>query len=62
MFGSHVIVKSFCREADSLNTFQEYNEALYKSAWKANFLSGLIMLIFTIIKTSIFLYFLLDFA
>ena len=43
MFGSHVIVKSFCREADSLNTFQEYNEALYKSAWKANFLSGLIM-------------------
>lgn len=43
MFGSHVIVKSFCREADSLNTFQEYNESLYKSSWKANFLSGLIM-------------------
>ncbi|MGE4485393.1 MAG: ABC transporter ATP-binding protein, partial [Oscillospiraceae bacterium] len=28
---------------DSQKTFEEYNESLYKSAWKANFLSGLIM-------------------
>ena len=43
MFGSHVIVKAFNGEEDSINTFGEYNEELYKSAWKANFLSGLMM-------------------
>ena len=43
MIGSHVIVKAFCGEDDSQKTFEEYNESLYKSAWKANFLSGLIM-------------------
>ncbi|NCB52773.1 MAG: ABC transporter ATP-binding protein [Clostridia bacterium] len=43
MFGSHVIVKAFCGEEDSRKTFEEHNKSLYKSAWKANFLSGLIM-------------------
>jgi len=41
--GNHIIVKAFCGEDESLHTFEEYNEVLYKSAWKANFLSGLIM-------------------
>ena len=43
MFGSHVVVKAFNGEADSVRTFDEYNNALYNSAWKANFLSGLMM-------------------
>ena len=49
MFGSHVVVKAFGGEEDSSKIFGEYNEALYKSAWKANFLSGLIMPITTFI-------------
>ncbi|MEO4055139.1 ABC transporter ATP-binding protein [Solibacillus sp. CAU 1738] len=43
MLGSHVVVKAFGGEEDSLKTFGEYNASLYKSAWKANFLSGLMM-------------------
>lgn len=43
MFGSHVVVKAFNGEEDSARTFGEYNESLYKSAWKSNFLSGLMM-------------------
>ena len=43
MLGSHVVVKAFGGEEDSSKTFGEYNEALYKSAWKANFVSGLMM-------------------
>lgn len=43
MFSSHEIVKAFNGEKDSEKTFDEHSEALYKSAWKANFLSGLMM-------------------
>ncbi|MEH7125613.1 ABC transporter ATP-binding protein [Bacillus sp. JJ1773] len=43
MFSSHEIVKAFNGERDSEKKFDEHNEALYKSAWKANFLSGLMM-------------------
>ncbi|MCL2859702.1 MAG: ABC transporter ATP-binding protein/permease [Oscillospiraceae bacterium] len=42
MYGSHIIVKAFNGEEDSLKTFNEHNENLYKSAWKAQFLSGII--------------------
>ncbi|WP_071458634.1 ABC transporter ATP-binding protein [Bacillus massilinigeriensis] len=43
MFSSHEIVKAFNAEEESEATFDEYNNTLYKSAWKANFLSGLMM-------------------
>lgn len=43
MFGSHVVVKAFNGEEDSAKTFAEFNDKLYESAWKANFLSGLMM-------------------
>ena len=43
MFSSHEIVKAFNGEKESAETFDEYNDTLYKSAWKANFLSGLMM-------------------
>ena len=43
MFSSHIVVKAFCGEADSVKTFDTLNRNLYQSAWKANFLSGLMM-------------------
>ncbi|WP_212667527.1 ABC transporter ATP-binding protein [Gottfriedia acidiceleris] len=43
MLGNHVIVKAFNGEEDSTRAFREYNDALYKSAWRANFLSGLMI-------------------
>ena len=43
MLSSHVVVKAFCGEEDSSKAFAEFNDSLYKSAWKANFLSGLMM-------------------
>lgn len=43
MLGSHIVVKAFSGEAESSKTFATYNDALYQSAWKANFLSGLMM-------------------
>jgi len=43
MFTSHGIVKSFGGEAESVEAFDVHNKELYKSGWKANFLSGLMM-------------------
>ncbi|MCL2487301.1 MAG: ABC transporter ATP-binding protein/permease [Oscillospiraceae bacterium] len=43
LYGSHVIVKAFNGEAAAVRAFDEQNEALYHAAWKANFLSGLMM-------------------
>ncbi len=43
MFGSHIVVKAFNGEKASEQTFGESNGQLYQSAWKANFLSGLMM-------------------
>ena len=41
MYGAHDVVKAFNGEEDSVKTFNEYNDALYGSAWKSQFLSGL---------------------
>ena len=49
MLSSHVVVKAFGGEEDSSKTFGEYNDSLYNAAWKANFLSGLMMPITTFI-------------
>ena len=43
MYSTHTIVKAFNGEEDSLRTFKEYNDQLYTSAWKSQFLSGLMM-------------------
>ncbi|MDR3207308.1 MAG: ABC transporter ATP-binding protein/permease [Oscillospiraceae bacterium] len=43
MYGAHVVVQSFNGQASSQAAFDEYNGSLYKSAWKANFLSGMMM-------------------
>lgn len=42
-FSGHALVKVFGREQESLDKFQEENEELFQAAFKAQFLSGLIM-------------------
>ena len=41
-FGGHSIVKAYNQEQKSMDVFDEYNDILYESAWKSQFLSGLI--------------------
>ncbi|MFO3795890.1 MAG: ABC transporter ATP-binding protein, partial [Anaerolineales bacterium] len=43
MFGGHVEVKAFNAEARSRQIFRGFNTTLYTSAWKAQFLSGIMM-------------------
>ena len=43
MFGGHQVMKAFNGEADSVEKFSGYNNTLYNSAWKSQFLSGLMM-------------------
>lgn len=40
-FSGHVVVKAFCREQAVIDEFNATNERLYESAWKSQFLSGL---------------------
>mgnify|MGYP000971222703 FL=1 len=42
-FSGHSLVRVFGREADARAKFQEENEELYQAAFKAQFLSGMIM-------------------
>ncbi len=43
MYGGHIIVKAFNGEDKSIRKFDGFNAELYNSAWKAQFLSGLMM-------------------
>lgn len=43
MYGAHVVVTAFNGQEDSIHTFNEMNDKLYHSAWKSQFLSGLMM-------------------
>jgi len=43
MLTGHKIIKAFGREQESINQFEAVNNRLYDSAWKAQFISGLIM-------------------
>jgi ATP-binding cassette subfamily B protein len=43
MYGSHVVMKAFNGEARSVEKFEKYNSTLFDSAWKSQFLSGLMM-------------------
>ena len=42
-FSGQAIVRAFNKEDATLATFRETNEALYQSAWRSQFLSGLMM-------------------
>lgn len=41
MFGGHTIMKAFNGEERSIKQFEELNNTLYSSAWKSQFLSGM---------------------
>jgi len=43
MYGGHVLIKAFNGEEQSAKQFETYNDKLYQSNWKSNFLSGLMM-------------------
>lgn len=43
VYGGHNIMKAFNREKASTRDFDELNNTLYKSAWKSQFLSGMMM-------------------
>src|SRR5512133_1527021 len=43
MYGGHIVVKAFNGEKKSIEKFDQYNNVLYDSAWKAQFLSSLLM-------------------
>lgn len=43
MYTGHRVVKAFGREKQSLAQFDELNEKLYESGWKAQYISGTIM-------------------
>ena len=49
VFSGHNIMKAFNREEETIEEFDKLNETLYKSAWKSQFLSGMMMPIMTFI-------------
>ena len=49
MFSGHVIIKAFNGEEKSIERFDVFNDNLYKTAWKSQFLSSIMMPMMTII-------------
>lgn len=49
VYGGHSIVRAFNREEEVVKEFNQYNNTLYESAWKSQFLSGMMMPIMTFI-------------
>jgi len=50
MYGGHIVMKAFNGEEESIQKFDVSNNTLYDSAWKAQFLSGLMMPIMSFIS------------
>ena len=40
-YGGHLVIKAYNKEEDVLKDFEETNKILYQSAWKSQFLSGM---------------------
>ena len=43
MYGGHLVMKAYNGEEKSISTFTGFNEQLYSSGWKSQFLSGMMM-------------------
>ena len=43
VYGGHNIVKAFNGEEEAIQEFQDMNQTLYRSAWKSQFFSGIMM-------------------
>ena len=41
VYGGHLVIKAFNREKDTIEEFDRTNKILYDSAWKSQFLSGM---------------------
>ena len=41
VYGGHLVIKAFNREKDTIEEFEKTNSILYDSAWKSQFLSGM---------------------
>ncbi len=50
MYSGHLIVKAFNGEEKSIEEFNKHNEKLYHTAWKSQFLSGLMMPVMKIVS------------
>ncbi|MCD7826853.1 MAG: ABC transporter ATP-binding protein/permease [Clostridiaceae bacterium] len=48
-YSGHMIIKAFNKESETLKHFDETNDVLYQSAWKSQFLSGLMQPIMTFV-------------
>lgn len=49
IYGGHNIVKAFNREERVIKDFEKANDILYKSAWKSQFFSGVMMPVMTFV-------------
>ncbi|MBE6058193.1 ABC transporter ATP-binding protein, partial [Clostridium sp.] len=49
IYGGHNIMKAFNREQEAIEEFDKINDKLYSSAWKSQFLSGMMMPIMSFI-------------
>lgn len=49
MYSGHLVMKAFNGEEKSVNKFKTFNKSLYESAWKSQFLSGLMQPISTFV-------------
>ncbi len=49
VYGGHLVVKVFNREKETIEEFDRTNEILYESAWKSQFLSGMMQPIMTFV-------------
>lgn len=43
MYSGHLVIEAFNRQEQSISSFNKDNDALYVSAWKSQFLAGLMM-------------------
>lgn len=50
MYGGHLVIKAFNGEEKSKKTFDKLNDDLYHTAWKSQFLSGLMMPVMSIVS------------
>ena len=49
MYSGHTVVKAYCGEEDSIKRFEKYNNDLYVSGWKSQFLSGIMQPLMNVI-------------
>ena len=41
VYGGHLIIKAYNKEEETVSAFRQANDVLYRSAWKSQFLSGM---------------------